>query len=363
MVHAVRAIRSGWVAPLGPATNEFEELLALESGRQNAIALSSGTAALHMGLLALGVREGDYVVCSTLTFVATANAISYVGARPIFVDSEPNSGNISPDLLSEALSQATKLGITITCAIVVDFLGSMADYERIIPLCDKYGIPVLSDAAESVGSARTGRQAGSYGEVAVFSFNGNKVMTTSSGGALLTNNAKVADRVRSLSSQARDPVWYYQHSEVGFNYRLSNVSAAIGVAQIGRLGGMVSTRRRIRKAYREYFAQVPGIRLLGENDHEDNCWLTAIVIDCELVKFTPRGLYDWLDARGIESRPVWKPMHLQPIYRDCLAFLDGTSEALFANGLVLPSGSGLTITDMTRILAEIRGFLGEHKGD
>ena len=351
------AIRSGWVAPIGPDVEEFEKTVASLADRNFAVAVSSGTAALHLGLLALGVKPGDSVICSTLTFVATANAISYIGAVPVFVDSEPSTGNLSPRLLSEAIEALLISGKNVSAVVPVDFLGSIANYREIMPICAKLGVPVLADAAESVGATRSGKPAGSFGDAAIFSFNGNKIVTTSSGGAFLTDNAEHARVVRHLSTQAREQARHYEHEVLGYNFRMSNVLASIGSAQLGRLEDMVTRRRGNRFRYRALFEGIPGVTVLGESDFEDNCWLTAIVINSELAGFSANEIGDFLESQNIESRPLWKPMHLQPLYRDCEAYVDGTAEHLFDNGLALPSGSGLREPEWERISGVVEAFL------
>lgn len=351
------AIRSGWVAPIGPDLEEFEKSVAILAEREFAVAVSSGTAALHLGLLALGVKPGDSVICSTLTFVATANAISYIGAVPVFVDSDPSTGNLSPRLLSEAIEALTASGKRVAAVVPVDFLGSIANYQEILPICAKFGIPVLADAAESVGATWAGKPAGSFGDAAIFSFNGNKIVTTSGGGAFLTDNAEHARVVRHLSTQAREPARHYEHEVLGYNFRMSNVLASIGNAQLNRLDAMVARRRDNRLRYRALLENVPGVTVLGESDLEDNCWLTAIVVDPELVGFSANEIGDFLETQNIESRPLWKPMHLQPLYKNCEAYVDGTAEHLFNNGLALPSGSALREPEWERIFGALEALL------
>ena len=351
------AIRSGWVAPVGPNLIEFENTLAVFAQRKFAVAVSSGTAALHLGLLALGVKPGDVVICSTLTFVATANAITYVGGSPVFIDSEASTGNMSVDLLAESLDFFAARGQRVGAVVPVDFLGSVANYEEIFPVCEKFGIPVLADAAESVGATRSGIPSGSFGNAAVFSFNGNKIMTTSGGGALLTDDVELERTARHLSTQAREKAWHYEHEVLGYNYRMSNVLAAIGSAQFSRLGSMIERRRRNREQYRGFFEHVPGVAVLGDSDLEDNCWLTAIVVDPSRAGFTSRELGDFLETRNIESRPLWKPMHMQPLYRKSKSFVNGIAEALFLNGLALPSGSAMDESDLERVVGAISDFL------
>lgn len=358
---ALASIRSGWVAPVGPDLLEFESSLADFAQRRFAVAVSSGTAALHLGLLALGVEPGDVVICSTLTFVATANAISYVGATPVFVDSEASTGNMSVVLLAESLSFFAARGQRVGAVVPVDFLGSVANYDEIVPMCEKFGVPVLADAAESVGAIRSGRPAGSFGDAAVFSFNGNKIVTTSGGGMLLTDDAEIERTARHLATQAREKASHYEHEILGYNYRMSNVLAAIGSAQFSRLGPMIERRRRNRFRYRDLFQDVVGVTVMGDSDFEDNCWLTAIVVDPFQAGFTSSELGVYLESRDIESRPLWKPMHIQPLYEHAKSFLDGTAEALFHTGLALPSGSSMDESDLERVITTIHDFLGSRK--
>ncbi|GAA4387303.1 aminotransferase class I/II-fold pyridoxal phosphate-dependent enzyme [Ornithinibacter aureus] len=363
----VRAIRSGWVAPLGPEVDAFEEELAAYCGREHAVALSSGTAALHLGLLTLGVGPGSAVLTSTMTFAATANAITYTGAEPVFVDCD-GTGNMSPDLLAEAFERVTADGIPVSAVVPVDLVGKVVDHERIDALAAQHGVPVLSDAAESLGATLAGRPAASYGQVAAVSFNGNKVMTTSGGGALLTDDEAVALRVRYLATQARQPVVHYEHTEVGYNYRMSNLLAALGRAQLGRLDEMVERRRLHRARYRELFADVPGVSVFGEPSGgagdvtRDNIWLTSVLVDPAVAGFRADDLREALAAADIEARPLWKPMHLQPAFSAARAVVDGTSERLFATGLSLPSGSVLDDEQVERVHDTIRRFLGGSLG-
>ena len=358
----VRAFRSGWIAPLGPEVDAFEAELAAYTGRKHAVALSSGTAALHLGLLHLGVGAGDVVLTSTMTFAATANAIVYTGAQPVFIDCD-ETGNMNPDLLEEAFSRMAAAGLHIAAVVPVDLLGKVAAHERIDGIAAVHGVPVLSDAAESLGATRNDRSSGSYGAAAVVSFNGNKIMTTSGGGALLTDDADMAAHVRYLATQARQPVVHYEHTEVGYNYRLSNLLAALGRAQLARLDGMIERRRQIRQHYRELFADVAGVTAFGEpsgadgGDTRDNFWLTSILVDPQLAGFTAEDLRVALAVHDIEARPLWKPMHLQPVFADAPAVVDGTAERLFEQGLSLPSGSVLTDAQLERISAALTAFL------
>lgn len=355
----IAALDSGWIAPLGPDVDGFEEDMAARVGVAHAVALSSGTAALHLGLLGLGVRPHDVVICATLTFAATANAVHYVGAQPWFVDVDAHSGNMDPDLLREAIRAALDGGSRVAAIIPVDLFGKVADYASIESIAAEHGIPVLADAAESVGATSGGRAAGSFGVASAFSFNGNKVMTTSGGGMLLTDDAELAGRTRYLATQARQPVAHYEHTEIGYNYRLSNLLAALGRAQLERLDEMIARRHRIRAAYADLFREVPGVRLFGvEGDEGDNAWLTSILIDPEVAGWTPDGLRAALAADDIESRPLWKPMHLQPVFATAPATVTGTAQQLFERGLTLPSGSALSEADVDRVHRSIRAYLG-----
>ncbi len=354
--YLVRAIRSGWVAPLGPEVDAFEAELAAYCDRKYCVALSSGTAALHLGLLTLGVGPGDVVVTSTMTFAATANAIVYTGAEPYFVDCDA-SGNMNPDLLIEALDELAAEGITPAAILPVDLLGKVVDHDRIDAIAAARGIPVLSDAAESLGAKRGGRPAASFGVAAVVSFNGNKVMTTSGGGALLTDDEEFANRVRYLATQARQPVVHYEHTDIGYNYRMSNLLAALGRAQLSRLDAMIERRRATRARYQDLFAGVPGVTVFGTPDGEDNCWLTAILVDSVKSGWSAADLTEALTVQNIESRPLWKPMHLQPVFEAARGRIDGTSQRLFETGLTLPSGSALRLDAVDRISEVLSGVL------
>ena len=354
----VAAMRSGWVAPVGPDVGGFERDIAKRVGVEYAVALSSGTAALHLGLLVLGVKPGDVVITSTMTFAATANAIVYTGAEPFFVDSDPATGNMSTELLAEAIRQLRATGDHIAAIVSVDLLGKAVDYTAILTIAEAEGIPVLADAAELLGASHRGRQAGSFGRASALSFNGNKIITTSGGGMLTTDDAEFADRVRYLATQARQPVVHYEHTDIGYNYRLSNLLAALGRAQLSRLDEMIARRREIRDGYRELFADAPGVAIFqGEDDAADNFWLTSIIVDPDTADWTPSELSTALAADDIESRPLWKPMHLQPVFEGARATVDGSSQRLFERGLTLPSGSVLSEDAELRVHSQIRSFL------
>lgn len=357
--YVVNAMRSGWIAPLGPDVDGFEQEIADRIGVRHAVALSSGTAALHLSLLGLGVGAGDTVVTATMTFAATANAIAYTGATPFFVDSDPVTGNISPALLEQALAQLAAEGRRVAAIIPVDLLGRAADYDEILPLAERFGIPVLSDAAESLGASYHGTAAGSFGVAAALSFNGNKILTTSGGGMLLTDDEALASRARYLATQARQPVVHYEHVDVGYNYRMSNLLAALGRAQLSRLDGMIERRAAIRELYRDLFATVPGVSIFqGDDDANDNKWLTSILVEPAVAGWAAEELREWLNADQIESRPLWKPMHLQPVFADAGALIDGSAEHLFDVGITLPSGSVLDRGQLDRVQDRITSFLG-----
>lgn len=356
--YLIRAFRSGWIAPLGPDVDAFEQEMADRVGVAEAVALSSGTAALHLALLAHGVGPGDIVLTSTMTFAATANAISYVGAEPHFVDCEPSTGNMDPDLLEQAFQELNAQGARVAAVVPVDLLGKAADYTRICSLAHKQGVPVIADAAESLGASHHGKPAGAWGDSAVLSFNGNKIMTTSGGGLLLTEDSDFAARIRYLATQARQPVLHYEHTEIGYNYRLSNLLAALGRAQLSRLDAMIARRRAVRDFYRSVFAEIPGVEIFGgQGDSEDNFWLTSIIVDPEIAGWTSAALQRQLTADDVESRPLWKPMHLQPVFADRGATLSGAAQRLYETGLTLPSGSVLSESDLSRVGSTIESFL------
>ncbi|RIV39634.1 DegT/DnrJ/EryC1/StrS family aminotransferase [Micromonospora radicis] len=357
--YLISALRSGWVAPVGPEVDAFEREIAARTGRSHAVALSSGTAGLHLALLALGTRPGDVVVVPTLTFVATANAVVYTGAEPIFVDCQPETGNLDPDLLERTLDELRRAGRRVAAVLPVDMFGQCAEYDRILPICAAAGVPVVEDAAEALGAVRGTAPAGSFGHAAVLSFNGNKIITTSGGGMLVSDDVELVDRCRYLSTQARQPVPHYEHTDTGYNYRLSNLLAALGRAQLRRLDGMLTRRRSHRERYAKLFAAVPGVRLLGDGDTGANCWLTSIVVDPARAGWRAADLAARLNSLGIETRPIWKPMHLQPVFAGAHSVLSGAAEQLFVDGLTLPSGSAMTDRQADRVAAAIGHFLAE----
>jgi dTDP-4-amino-4,6-dideoxygalactose transaminase len=360
--YVIAAMRSGWVAPAGPDIEAFEQAIAERVGTGGAVAVSSGTAALHLALLGVGVGAGDVVIVPTLTFVATANAVRYTGARPVFVDCVLRSGNVDVDLLAELIRRLRSRGERIGAVVPVDLFGSCADYTALLPVCADAGVPVVEDAAEALGARHRGRAAGSFGQVGILSFNGNKIITTSGGGMLVSDDAALLARARHLSAQAREPTPHYEHRETGYNYRLSNLLAALGRAQLVRLDEMTARRRQLRERYAKAFAPIPGVQLIGGDDDESNCWLTSIVVDPGRCGWHAAELGAHLAERDIETRPVWKPMHLQPVYVDAECLLTGAAERLFAEGLTLPSGSGLGEPQVTHVLGAIDEFLSARAG-
>jgi dTDP-4-amino-4,6-dideoxygalactose transaminase len=341
------AIESNWIAPLGPHVDAFEAELTELTGVPHALALSSGTAALHLALVVLGIGPGDEVACSSLTFSASANPIRFVGAEPVFIDARPDTWTLDPTLLQRALVERP----AIRAVIAVDLYGQCCEYEAIRALCDAHGVALVQDAAESLGSTYRDEPAGAQGDLAAFSFNGNKVITTSGGGMLVSRNAEWIEHARKLSTQAREPEPHYEHTEVGFNYRLSNLLAAVGRAQLAVLGDRVEARRRINGRYRELLGDVPGISFMPEAPYgRSNCWLTCILVDPVEAGTDRERIRLALEAEDIESRPLWKPMHLQPVFRDAPVFGGETAAKLFDHGLCLPSGSALTDADQRRVV-------------
>lgn len=352
------ALRSGWVAPLGPAVDKFESDMCERVGAKYAVALSSGTAALHLGLLAWNIGRGSVVPCSTLTFAATANAIVYTGAEPFFVDCNLESGNIDIDLLDKALCSLINSGKNVPAIIPVDLLGKACDYTALKNIQEKYEIKILVDAAESLGASVDGIVAGNFGDASIFSFNGNKIMTTSGGGMFLTNDKKLANRVRYLSTQARQPVLHYEHTDIGFNYRMSNILASLGVAQLKRLDNMIAKRKSHREAYKELFQDIKGVKIFGgNNDNNDNYWLTSIIVEPEEAGWMANSLMNYLAKFNIETRPIWKPMHRQPVFRRYDSLLNGNAEYIFEKSITLPSGSALTEDQFNFIIKRIKQFL------
>jgi pyridoxal phosphate-dependent aminotransferase EpsN len=359
-LYVEEAFESNWIAPVGPHVTGFEEELAARVGAAGAVALSSGTAALHLALRLLGVGAGDTVFCSTLTFVASANPILYQGAEPVFIDSEPESWNMSPQALARALAEAARSGRLPKAVIVVHLYGQSADMDAIGSLCEAYGVPIVEDAAESLGASFRGRATGTVGRFGVYSFNGNKIITTSGGGALVSNDKEALERARHWATQARDPAPYYQHSSMGYNYRLSNVLAGIGRGQLNVLDDRVEARRAVFDRYAALLSDCPGLTFMAERPYgRSSRWLTALIVDLA-DGISPGQLIDWLQRRSIEARRVWKPLHLQPLFRNAPFYPHGekgsVAERLFELGICLPSGSSMNEDDQMRVIRAVKSW-------
>ena len=347
-------LKSGWVAPAGPHLDEFEKRFAAHVGRRHALAVSSGTAALHLAVRHLGLQPGDEIVCPTFTFCASANPVVYERGVPVFLDSDPLTWNLDPGLLEEELADCAGHGRLPKAIVAVDIFGQAADMDAITTIASKYEIPVIEDAAEALGTTRKGRSVGQLGWASFFSFNGNKIITTSGGGMLCSNDSELIDHARFLATQARDQAPYYQHSEIGFNYRMSNVLAAIGLAQMDVLDKRVAARRRNFQFYKERLGQLPGISFLAEAPNSrSNRWLTVIRVDPHTFGAGCEELRETLERENIECRRVWKPLHLQPVFAGC-RFRGGTvARRIFETGLCLPSGSAMTEVDLERVAGAV----------
>jgi dTDP-4-amino-4,6-dideoxygalactose transaminase len=355
-----QALDSNLIAPLGPNVNEFEKEIAAYVGMKHASALSSGTAAIHLALILAGVSEGDEVIASSFTFSATVNPIKYVNALPILVDSEPDTWNMSPVELERAIKDRIAKGKKPKAIIVVHLYGMPAKMDEIMSIASNYEIPVIEDAAEALGSHYNGKRLGSFGVMNILSFNGNKIITTSGGGALLSDNDELISRSRFLATQARDQAPHYQHSTIGYNYRMSNIVAAIGRGQMEVLQERIEKRRENFFFYKKQLSECRGITFQDEpnDDYLSNHWLTAILIDPEKCDGKTReDLRLYLESKNIESRPLWKPMHLQPVFADCPAYTNGVSDKLFETGLCLPSSSNITDEERETVVARIREII------
>ncbi|MFP3938666.1 MAG: DegT/DnrJ/EryC1/StrS family aminotransferase [Thermoanaerobaculia bacterium] len=349
------AFESNWIAPLGPHVDAFEGELAEAVGVGHAAALSSGTAALHLALRLLGVGSGDEVLCPTLTFAGSAFPIVYQGARPVFVDAHPETWTVDPALLAEELGRRRRRRRLPKAVITVDLYGQPSHHDGILATCAEHGVPVIEDAAEALGSRYRGRPVGGFGRFGVFSFNGNKILTTSGGGALVSDDGEAVARARKLASQAREPEVHYEHEEVGFNYRLSNLLAAVGRGQLRVLDERVSARRRNYRLYREALGELPGLAFLEEApEGRSNRWLTCLTVDPDAFGADREAIRAALEADDIEARPVWKPMHLQPAFAGCEVVGGAVAEELFDRGLCLPSGSNLSDEDRERVVDGVR---------
>ncbi|WP_285854155.1 DegT/DnrJ/EryC1/StrS family aminotransferase [Paenibacillus elgii] len=354
-----QAFATNWIAPLGPNVDVFEKEIAGYVGASGALALSSGTAAIHLALRLLGVGAGDTVFCSSLTFVASVNPVVYQGAEPVFIDSEPESWNMSPQALERALSEAKRAGKLPKAVVVVNLYGQSADMDPLLDLCDQYGVPVIEDAAESLGATYKGRASGTLGRFGVYSFNGNKIITTSGGGMLVSDDLEALEKARYWATQARDPAPHYEHSEVGFNYRMSNVLAGIGIGQLHMLPERIETRRAIFAAYAEALGSMEGVEFMPEASFGSATrWLTTLTVDPQVARTTSGDIIRALAEANIESRPVWKPMHLQPLFQGCAYYPHqeghSVSDRLFEQGICLPSGSSLTETEQAKVIEIVK---------
>lgn len=357
------AFDQNWIAPLGPNVTGFEKDLKNFLHDYHVVALSSGTAALHLALVQLGIGSGDEVICQSFTFSASANPIVYQGATPVFVDSESDTWNISPELLEKAiLDRKVNTGKYPKAIIVVDLYGMPAKMDEIIHIASKYGIPIIEDAAEALGSEYKNRKCGTFGEFGILSFNGNKIITTSGGGALVCKKAEQAQQTLFLATQAKENRPYYHHENIGYNYRLSNICAGIGRGQMEVLPQYISRRREIHTLYLELLAGVDGIYVMQSNDEDfkSNYWLSCITVNKEVVGVSVDDIRIHLESVNIESRLLWKPLHMQPVFDSCPAYVDGTSEKRFNEGLCLPSSPALTNEDIKRVVKELMEYINNN---
>jgi pyridoxal phosphate-dependent aminotransferase EpsN len=353
------AFATNWVAPAGPHLVAFEREMCAASGAKAAVAVSSGTAALHLALRLVGVRSGDEVFCSTFTFVGSANPIVYEGGRPVFVDAERRTWNMDPALLAEGLAQRARSGRLPRAIIVADIYGQCADWEPLLAAAARYEVPVIEDAAEAVGATYRGRWAGTFGRIGVYSFNGNKILTTSGGGMVLSDEPALVDRAHKLATQARETAPHYEHAELGYNYRLSNVLAGIGRGQLLGLAARIARRRAVYERYRELLGDLPGVEFRPEpSGWSGTRWLTCLLVDPAAGGDMRDSLLAALEADNIEARPLWKPLHLQPLYRGTECLGGTVAEDLFTRGLCLPSGSGMTEGDLQRVVRIVRRAFG-----
>jgi dTDP-4-amino-4,6-dideoxygalactose transaminase len=355
--YIAQAIDDNWIGPLGPYVEQFEGQLKDIVGVRRALALSSGTAAIHLALEVLGVKRGDLVLASSFTFVGSVAPLRLVGADPWFVDSDRQSWNMDPELLAKAVEDALVQGRRPAAAIVVDIVGQSADYDPIRDICAEHGIPIIEDAAEALGATYKDQPVGGFGRIGILSFNGNKILTTSTGGALLSNDEDLVEQAFFLATQARDPAPHYEHSQTGFNYRMSSLLAAFGKAQLEALDERVASRRAIFDNYQAALGELPGLVFMPESSYgRSNRWLTAALIDPALFGASNTELMEALAQRNIESRPLWKPMHMQPVFAGASSTTSGVSEGLFDRGLCLPSSSSLTPGQQDRVIEVVKGL-------
>lgn len=360
------AFDTNWIAPLGPNVDEFENEVVDYTGTGDALAVSSGTAAIHLALALLDVKKGDVVFCSSLTFVASANPILYQGAEPVFIDSEPDTWNMSPQALRKALEEAEEEGQLPKAVIVVHLYGQSAKMDELLFICDFYGVPIIEDAAESLGSTYKGKMSGTLGKFGIFSFNGNKIITTSGGGMLVSDNIGTIQTARFLATQAKDPAAHYEHSVMGYNYRMSNILAGIGRTQMQVLCNRVELKRHVFKKYFTALADLPGVKFMPELENtRSNRWLTTLTIDERVTGVSAKEIIAKLDKENIEARHVWKPMHTQPLFKGTRFYShkkEGSiADDLFEQGICLPSGTGLSSEDQNRIINTIKDILNRSK--
>lgn len=352
------AFDTNWVVPLGPNVNAFEEELKTFAGmNKEVVALSAGTAAIHLALIQLGVTAGDEVICQSFTFCASANPVTYVGATPVFVDSEEDTWNMSPELLEEAIKDRIAItGKAPKAIIPVHLYGMPAKMDEIGRIAQKYGIAVLEDAAEALGSELNGQKCGTFGDFGALSFNGNKMITTSGGGALIVPDKEAKAKTMFYATQAREPFPYYQHNEIGYNYRMSNICAGIGRGQMTVLEDHIAHHKHVHALYQEAFEQIEGIELKcnPSEKFDSNYWLSTILIDKKITGFDHMKLLEFLNEKGVETRPLWKPMHLQPVFAQAPRYVNGISESLFDKGLCIPSGPCVTDEDVEYIISQIK---------
>ncbi|HDX9707267.1 TPA: DegT/DnrJ/EryC1/StrS family aminotransferase [Bacillus thuringiensis] len=358
-IYINEAFDTNWIAPLGPNVDHFEEEMSDYIGSKGAVAVSSGTAAIHLALELLEVKSGDCVFCSSLTFIASANPIMYQGAEPIFIDSELETWNISPIALEKAFKDAKVAGRMPKAVIVVNLFGQSAKMDEILAVCNYYNVPIIEDAAESLGATYKGKQTGTLGKLGVYSFNGNKIITTSGGGMLVSDDIELLKKAKFLATQARDPAIHYQHSKVGYNYRMSNISAGIGRAQLQVLDDRVKMRREIFKRYTEALKHLDGITFMPELEGTlSNRWLTAILIDERKLNINPANIVQELEKKNIEARPLWKPLHIQPVFKGTKYYSHGEkesiSEFLYHSGICLPSGSNMTMEEQNEVIKYLK---------
>ena len=349
------AFETNWIAPVGPNIDAFEQEFCQAINAHYGAAVCSGTAALHLALRLVGVERGDEVFCSTLTFIASASPITYLGAKPVFIDSDRSSWNMNPHLLREALERRAKIGKLPKAVVLVHLYGQSADIDPILAVCNQYEIPLIEDAAEALGATYKGRSPGTFGKVGIFSFNGNKIITTSGGGMLVSADSELIAKVRFLATQARDPAPYYEHSQIGYNYRLSNVLAGIGRGQLLVLAERVAARRRNFQLYQQALGYLPGIEFMPEADYgKSTHWLTCLTIDSDAFGANREQIRLELAQQQIETRPVWKPLHLQKVFAECQSIGGSVAEDLFERGLCLPSSSSLTEEEINCVIKAVK---------